>query len=701
MDTDSFHHSGVVKKYSIHACNILSELRNSRQLCDAIIKVDHREFPIHRNIMSACSPYFRALFTNDMFTTDRREVIIPGVSAEIMGMIIDYAYTREAAVTAENVECLLPAADQFHVLGLVKACCEFLQSSTTNENCIGILLFAKAYFLHSLERTLFRFLMQNITDVVARSNEFLQLTVDEVYDILKSDDLNVKNEELVFEAVLRWIEYDPEHRKGHIARLLKCIRLGLLTTQYFVEKVKVHPYIKDNDECKPIIIETLKFLYDLDMDEERDLDLSNPLARPRVPHEVLFVVGGWSGGSPTNIVETYDTRADRWIVCESTDSGPRAYHGTATIDHKIYIIGGFDGMEYFNSVRSFDPQSKEWTEVAPMNAKRCYVSVTVHDGFIYAMGGFDGHVRQNTAERFLPTKNQWSLIHPMNHQRSDASASTLKGKIYICGGFNGQECLSSAEYYDPEVNQWTMIPQMRNRRSGIGVIAYKEEIFALGGFNGITRMNTGEKFSPVTNSWKTIPEMFNPRSNFAVEVIDEMIFVIGGFNGVTTIFNVECYDGTSDEWYKDDVFSINNTKFADYLSSIYHSELEVKETTETNNLASYLDIMLSYDTDGHMNTSVYDKRDDFNFSITNFPFMSSNILSSPAYGVFISQLIRYARASTKYTDFVLRARRLSDKILSQGYVCNRLKSSLKKFYGQYGENVPLDITTIHPDFTPT
>ncbi|KAK3087493.1 hypothetical protein FSP39_006613 [Pinctada imbricata] len=139
--------------------------------------------------------------------------------------------------------------------------------------------------------------------------------------------------------------------------------------------------------------------------------------------------------------------------------------------------------------------------------------------------------------------------------------------------------------------------------------------------------------------------------------------------------------------YIDDVLSINNPKFTDYLSSIYPSELEVKETTETNNSASYLDIMLSYDTDGHMKTSLYDKRDDFNFSITNFPFLSSNIPSSPAYGVFISQLIRYARASTKYTDFVLRARRLSDKLLSQGYVCDRLTSSLRKFYGRYGELV--------------
>ena len=81
----------------------------------------------------------------------------------------------------------------------------------------------------------------------------------------------------------------------------------------------------------------------------------------------------------------------------------------------------------------------------------------------------------------------------------------------------------------------------------------------------------------------------------------------------------------------------------------------------------------------------YDKRDDFNFHITNFPFLSSNIPSSPAYGVFISQLIRYARACSSYECFILRAVRLSSKLLGQGYVMERLKSSLRKFYGRYGD----------------
>ena len=135
----------------------------------------------------------------------------------------------------------------------------------------------------------------------------------------------------------------------------------------------------------------------------------------------------------------------------------------------------------------------------------------------------------------------------------------------------------------------------------------------------------------------------------------------------------------------DDVLSINNPDFENYLGQMYPPELEIKDTTKSNTSASYLDLLLSIGRDGQLHTSLYDKRDDFNFHITNFPFLSSNIPSSPAYGVFISQLIRYARASSSYECFILRAMRLSNKLLGQGYEKERLRSSLRKFYGRYGD----------------
>ena len=134
--------------------------------------------------------------------------------------------------------------------------------------------------------------------------------------------------------------------------------------------------------------------------------------------------------------------------------------------------------------------------------------------------------------------------------------------------------------------------------------------------------------------------------------------------------------------YIDDVLSINNPEVENYLGQMDPAELEIKDTTESTTSASAL--LLSIGRDCQLHNSIYDKRDDFNFHITNFPFLSSNIPSSPAYGVFISQLIRYARACSSYECFILRAMRLSSKLLKQGSLVESLKSSFRKFYGRYG-----------------
>ena len=77
---------------------------------------------------------------------------------------------------------------------------------------------------------------------------------------------------------------------------------------------------------------------------------------------------------------------------------------------------------------------------------------------------------------------------------------------------------------------------------------------------------------------------------------------------------------------------MNNPKFNDYIDVIYPKELEIKDTTDAPKWPNYLD-HLKFDEDGKLFTWLYDKRDDFDFPIVNFPYLSSNIPESPAYGV--------------------------------------------------------------------
>jgi hypothetical protein len=103
---------------------------------------------------------------------------------------------------------------------------------------------------------------------------------------------------------------------------------------------------------------------------------------------------------------------------------------------------------------------------------------------------------------------------------------------------------------------------------------------------------------------------------------------------------------------------------------IYPPELEVKETTDTASSASFLDLYLEFDDSGQISTKMYDKRDDFNFKIINFPNMCSNVPASPAYGVYISQLIHYARVSSNYLISVCR-RPVDTVALQRRHICYR------------------------------
>ncbi|NXC18266.1 KLH10 protein, partial [Corythaeola cristata] len=542
-------HSSSHMERKTSGCTVLNDLRLEGQLCDVIIRVDGREFQAHKNILCSCSQYFRVLFTGGWEDAHKTVYEISGTSPETMRLIIEYAYTRTIPVTADNVESLLIAADQFSITSVTRLCCEFIKSQLCPENCIGICRLTDHYPSLDLREAAYEFIFHHFEEISRVSAEFLDLSIDELKYIIEKDELSVKQEDTVFEAIVRWITHDPRSRRQHIAVLLSRVRLALMEANYFMHNVKTHDYVKGNKDCKVLIRETLAEMYNLNRHGPSSRGFANPLSRPRLPYAILFAIGGWSGDSPTNAMEIYDTRADKWVNITYEEESPLAYHGTVYLAGFIYVIGGFDSTNYFNSVKRFHPLQKTWQQVAPMHSQRCYVSVTVLNNSIYAMGGFDGRTRLRTAERYEPETNQWTLIASMHEERSDASATTLHEKVYICGGFNGNECLITAEVYTTTTNQWTFIAQMGSRRSGVGVVAYQNEVYAVGGCDGIERLRTVEAYNPVANAWRAVPAMFNPRSNFGIEVVDDLLFVVGGFNGSGTTFNVECYDEVTNEWH--------------------------------------------------------------------------------------------------------------------------------------------------------
>ena len=107
-----------------------------------------------------------------------------------------------------------------------------------------------------------------------------------------------------------------------------------------------------------------------------------------------------------------------------------------------------------------------------------------------------------------------------------------------------------------------------------------------------------------------------------------------------------------------------------------------KTTNQQSTEASFLDLHLSI-SDDFVQTKIYDKRDDFDFDIVNFPFLDGDVPRSTSYGVYISQLIRFARVSSQVDDFNTRNKVLTAKLLRQGYRYHKIRKAFSKFYRRH------------------
>ena len=122
--------------------------------------------------------------------------------------------------------------------------------------------------------------------------------------------------------------------------------------------------------------------------------------------------------------------------------------------------------------------------------------------------------------------------------------------------------------------------------------------------------------------------------------------------------------------YIDDLLTPNNATFHSVIADIYPSKLQLKNPT----------VVLITIENGKYSTAVYDKRDNFNFNIVNFPYLSCNIPSGPAYGVYISQLVRIGRICSNYT---WRHYKLTQRLIHQGFRYSTLCIAFRKFARKY------------------
>ena len=129
--------------------------------------------------------------------------------------------------------------------------------------------------------------------------------------------------------------------------------------------------------------------------------------------------------------------------------------------------------------------------------------------------------------------------------------------------------------------------------------------------------------------------------------------------------------------------------YVQWLTCLYRSyppELQLNKANTSDTEVPFLDLHLSI-SNGFVSSKIYDNRDNFDFDIVNVPSLDGDVPRSTSYGVYISQLIRFARVSSHVADFNARNKSLTAKLLQQGNRYHKLRKTFSKFYRRHYELV--------------
>lgn len=251
---DSEEYKFTEKSHSAQVLTGLNRLRMSQQFCDITLAAGGQEFKGHKIVLASFSPYFHAMFTGNLAESMQDTVTIGDVEASVMEQLINYAYTSEILINRQNVQALLSASNLLEILPVKEACSQYLEQNMDETNSIGIHCFAEAHSCTELQQKSKKFILKHFPSV-SLQEEYLQLTKDKLIEFLQDEELNIDSEEQVFQSAVRWLDFNTEERTDDFEKVLKHVRLPLISPYYLFDVVEKQEVVSRSEKCRVLVDE--------------------------------------------------------------------------------------------------------------------------------------------------------------------------------------------------------------------------------------------------------------------------------------------------------------------------------------------------------------------------------------------------------------------------------------------------------------
>ncbi|XP_051944680.1 kelch-like protein 40a [Hippocampus zosterae] len=525
----------------------LCDLLENDKFVDCVLKVKDKEFPCHRLVLAASSPFFKAMFLSDLEESKTRDIILKDVEPGTMGKILRYLYTSDINLTEQNVQDIFIVANMYQIPSIFSVCVSYLQEKLVLGNCLAIFRLGLLLNCPRLARTAQEFICERY-QVVIRDQDFLQLAATELALIINSDALNVEREELVFESLMDWVAHDEKKRLEELPKLLHCVRFRLMPLDYFKEKVERHQYIR------------------LDQGIKKDLDLVKDAHRGRLPKPKLERTRGegseedeegYLPGILNNnprfgmfemdlllmISETgtvaYEPVANECFVVSDSREIPKNHCSLVTKENQVFVVGGLlyneeNQDEPFSSYfLQFDPVSSEWLGMPSQPNPRCLFGMAEVENSIFVVGGKELKEGEHVLDSVMIYDRQsfkWGESDPLPYAVYGHGTVSHKGLVYVIGGKSeSKKCMRRVCVYNPTKFEWKDLAPLKTARSLFGVVVHKDQIFVVTGVTETGLTSSVEVYDIAGNKWSDFPEFPQERSSLSLMSAGGSLYAVGGF----------------------------------------------------------------------------------------------------------------------------------------------------------------------------
>ncbi|HLL69266.1 MAG TPA: kelch repeat-containing protein [Micromonosporaceae bacterium] len=255
--------------------------------------------------------------------------------------------------------------------------------------------------------------------------------------------------------------------------------------------------------------------------------------------------------------------------------GPRQEHSVATLNGKLYVVGGIrpDGTGGFATVPDvevYDPRHDAWTSVAPLPVPMNHPNVAAVSGRLYVLGALSGGASWQALRNsyvYDPATDRWSALTPMpaGIERGSAAVGVYGNTVYLAGGMRTltpgpgglQDTVALVHSYNVTTGRWRALPDLPEARDHVGGAVVGRTLYVVGGRDRgqVNVRDTVYALDLRTRQWTERAPMPTARGGIATAVVGRTIYTFGGegniVNGVNTVFNqTEAYDTRRDRWQR-------------------------------------------------------------------------------------------------------------------------------------------------------